>query len=157
MLSFVASDGTEQSIWTAPITNGDGTRPTITVTPTSTADVGVAVLEYSGLSAAAGTGAVDVTATRSGTTGGAASVTSSNTAATTGGPELAIGFYSDSGFGTTPTAGGGWTMRARIAAVSDMDLLAEESIVAQGATPGAVVSTGANTVWLVSTVVFKHA
>jgi hypothetical protein len=157
VLSFVAGDGTEQSIWTAPITAGGGTRPTITVTPTSTADVGVAVLEYSGLSTAAGTGAVDVTATRFGTTSGAASVTSGNTAATTAGPELAIGFYNDSGFGTTPAAGGGWTQRARIAGVSDMDLLCEDTIVAQGATPGAVVSTGANTIWLVSTVVFKHA
>ncbi len=49
LLHFKASDGTEMSVWTAPVAAGGGTRPTITATPTSTADVGLAVLEYSGL------------------------------------------------------------------------------------------------------------
>ncbi len=157
VLHFVASDGTEQSIWTAPITAGGGTKPTITVTPSSTADVGVAVLEYSGLSTAAGVAAVDQSARASGTTGGAATVSSGATAPATAGSELAVGFYADSGFGTTPTAGSGWTMRTRIAGVSDMDLLAEDSVVAAAATPNATASTGANTMWLMSVVVFKHA
>ena len=38
------------SIWTAPITAGGGTRPTITVKPSSKADVGVVALEYAGVS-----------------------------------------------------------------------------------------------------------
>jgi hypothetical protein len=158
VLHFVASDGTEQSIWTAPITAGGGTRPTITVTPSATANIGVAVLEYSGLSAAAGVAAVDQSAQASGTTGGAAATVSSGaTAPTTAGSELAVGFYTDGGYHTTPTAGTGWTMRKRIANAGDMDLLAEDSVVAAAATPNATASTGANTVWLMSVVVFKHA
>ena len=38
------------SIWTAPITAGGGTRPAITVKPSSKADVGVVALEYAGVS-----------------------------------------------------------------------------------------------------------
>ena len=52
LLHFKASDNTEMSVWSAPITAGGGTRPTITVTPTAKADVGAAVSEYSGLSTA---------------------------------------------------------------------------------------------------------
>lgn len=62
--SVVASEDTELSVWTAPVTAGVGTAPTITVTPTSTADVGAAVAEYSGLSTT-GTG-VDVVSTATG-------------------------------------------------------------------------------------------
>ena len=51
---FAASDGTEMSVWTAPITAGGGTKPTITAKVTSSADIGVAAAEYSGLSTAAG-------------------------------------------------------------------------------------------------------
>jgi Domain of unknown function (DUF4082)/Fibronectin type III domain len=156
VLHFVASEGTEQSIWTAPITAGGGTRPTVTVTPTTVADVGVGVVEYSGLSTASGTGAVDRIVSGSGTTGSPATVSSGSTASTTADGELAIGCYSDSGFGTTPAAGSGWSMRARIAGVNDMDLLIEDQLVPLGATPAATASTGGNTVWLMSTVVFKH-
>lgn len=38
--NFTAADGTEQSVWIAPITAGAGTKPVVTVTPTSKADVG---------------------------------------------------------------------------------------------------------------------
>src|SRR6202011_3719166 len=51
---FTASDGTEMSVWTAPITAGGGTKPAITAKLTGTADVGVAAVEYAGLSTAAG-------------------------------------------------------------------------------------------------------
>jgi Domain of unknown function (DUF4082)/Fibronectin type III domain/Bacterial Ig domain len=156
VLHFVASDGTEQSVWTAPVTAGGGTRPTVTVRPTVTADVGMAVVEYSGLSTAAGTAAVDQSARTSGTTGSAATVSSGPTPATTADAELAIGFYADSGFGTTPSAGSGWTLRTRITGASDMDLLVEDSVVAVGTTPNASVATGGGTVWLMSTVVFRR-
>jgi hypothetical protein len=59
VLHFKASDGTEMSVWTAPITAGGGTRPAITVTPTATADIGVAASEYAGLSSAGGAAAVE--------------------------------------------------------------------------------------------------
>ncbi len=84
LLHFTASDGTEMSVWTAPVTAAAGTRPTITATPTSTADVGVAVLEYSGLSTAAGAAVVDQTAQATGTTKAAGAVTTPATAPTTG-------------------------------------------------------------------------
>ena len=57
---FKASDKTELSVWSAPVTSGGGTRPVITVKPTSAADVGVAALEYSGVSAAGDSSVVDV-------------------------------------------------------------------------------------------------
>ena len=156
VLHFKASDQTEESVWTAPITAGGGTKPTITVTPTSTADVGVAALEYSGLSAASGTGTVDQTSQGTGTTGSAATVSSGATSATTGSNELALGFYVDSGFGDTLTAGNLFSARTNVSNTSDMELLAEDQFPAQGATPNASAGTGANTVWLMSTVVFKH-
>ena len=65
---FKASENTELSVWSAPITSGGGTRPTITVKASGSADIGATVLEYSGLSSAAGTGVVDQLKTASGKT-----------------------------------------------------------------------------------------
>ena len=157
VLHFKASDKSEMSVWTAPITVGAGTRPAITVTATARADVGVAALEYSGLSSASGTGAIDQTSQNTGKTAAAATVSSGATPATTAGNELAVGFYVDSGFGDTLTAGTGFTTRTNVSNASDMELLAEDQVPAQGATPNASAGTGANTVWLMSTVVFKHS
>jgi hypothetical protein len=68
---FTASDGTELSVWTAPLTAGAGTKPAITAKLTGAADIGVAAVEYAGLSAAAGAAVLDVQAhaTGSGHTG----------------------------------------------------------------------------------------
>src|SRR6185437_9540676 len=60
---FTASDHTELSVWSAPITAGGGTAPTVTAKVTSAADMAVAALEYSGLSTASGSSALDVQAT----------------------------------------------------------------------------------------------
>ena len=157
ILHFKASEKTEMSVWTAPITSGGGTKPKVTVTPTARADVGAAALEYSGLSTATGTGAVDQTAQSTGTTTAAATVSSGATAATSTGSELALGFYVDSGFGDTLGGGTGFTVPSNISNTSDIELLAEDQLVGQGATPNASASTGANTTWLMSTVVFKHS
>ncbi len=156
VLHFKASEGTEQSVWTAPITAGGGTKPVITVKPTATADVGAAVSEYSGLSTAAGAGAIDQVSHASGTTSSAATVSSGATAATSGQNELAVGMYVDSGFGDTLTAGSGFAQRTNISNVGDMELLTEDqTLPTAGATPSATAGTGANTVWLMSTVVFQ--
>ena len=156
VLHFTASDATEESVWTAPITAGGGTKPTITVTTSKAADVGIAALEYSGLSAVSGAGAVDVSKTATGTAAAAGTVVSGATpAATTAG--LALGFYADSGFGVTPLASSGFTSRATIGNVTDMDLLAEDQPNAVGATPSGGAATKAGTIWLMSTVVFKGA
>jgi hypothetical protein len=157
LLHFTAADGTEMSVWTAPITKGGGTKPGITVSPSAKADVGVAALEYSGLSAAAGTGVIDQTAHNTGTTSSAATVSSGATPATTAGGELALGFYADSGFDDTVTTGSGFTSRTNVSKTGDIEVVVEDQPTAQGATPNASVVTGANTTWLMSTIVFKHS
>jgi hypothetical protein len=145
VLSTVAGDGTELSVWTAPITAGGGTRPTVTVTATASADIGIAVLEYSGLSAATDLSAVDQKVSQDGTTSGAGTVSSGATPATTAADDLALGFYVDSGYGDTVDGGSGWTSRVNSGPQSDMEFLAEDQTVAQGATPNAPAGTGANT------------
>ncbi|HWF71863.1 MAG TPA: fibronectin type III domain-containing protein, partial [Solirubrobacteraceae bacterium] len=157
VLHYKASDGTEMSVWTAPVSGGAGLRPTITATPTAKADVGVSALEYSGLSTVADATVVDQSAHASGTTSGAATVSSGATPATTAGNELAVGFYADSGFGDTIGAGAGWTSRVNISKTGDMELLAEDQAAASGATPNATATSTAKTTWLMAAIVFKAA
>jgi len=154
---FRASDNTELSVWSAPITAGAGTKPAITVRATATADIGMAALEYSGLSAAGGTSVLDVSAAKSGTTSSAATVSSGATPAATADNELAIGFYADSGSGDTLTAGTGWAGRVNVSPTPDMELLAEDQPVGLGAAPAAAAGTGASTTWLMATLVLKHS
>ncbi len=155
LLHFQASERTEMSVWSAPVTAGAGTRPTITVKPTSTADVGVAALEYAGLSTVGDATVVDQTAHATGTTAAAASVASGATAPTGGANELAVGFYVDSGFGDSLAGGSGYSLRTDVSPASEMEFLAEDRVVGAGAAPNATASTGANTAWLMATVVFK--
>jgi Domain of unknown function (DUF1929)/Fibronectin type III domain len=150
---FTASDGTELSVWTAPVTSGGGTSPAITARVTSAADIGVAALEYAGLSTAAGSSVLDVQAHASGTTSAAATVASGATPAAASGNELAIGFYADSGFGDALAAGAGFTSRVKVSPAPDMELLAEDQPADQGARPNATVATGRSTVWLMVTLV----
>ena len=156
LVAFTASDHTEMSVWSAPITAGGGTKPTVTVTASGSADIGASLVEYSGLSTASGTGAVDQSKTATGNTSGAATVASGATAATTAGPELGVGFYADSGFGDSLTAGSGWTQRLNVSPTADMEFLVEDQVVAAGATPNATFGTGGGTPWLAAAIVFKH-
>jgi hypothetical protein len=114
LLHFKASDDTEMSIWTAPITAGGGTRPAITVKPSSKADVGVVALEYAGVSTVSDASVLDRSSLNTATTGSAGVVSSGATQPTTGANELAIGFYLDSGFGDTLGGGSGYTTRANV-------------------------------------------
>ena len=155
LTSVTASDGTQMSIWTAPITNSGGTRPTITAKPNATSDMAIAVLEYQGMSTAAGSTVLDQLATNSGTTSGAAAVSSGATARTSGTNELALGFYADSGFDDTLGAGSGYSARVNNSPAGDIEILAEDTVLAGPQTPDASVSTGANTTWLMATVVLK--
>jgi hypothetical protein len=68
LLHFKASEGTEMSIWTAPITAGGGTRPTLTVKPSSKADVGAVALEYAGVSSVSDASVLDRSASSTATT-----------------------------------------------------------------------------------------
>ena len=77
------------------------------------------------------------------------------TSATTAANELSIGFYSDSGFDDTLTAGAGYTSRTNVSPTGDIELFVEDTIVSQGATAAASVSTGSATIWEMATVVFK--
>ena len=97
-----------------------------------------------------------VQAHATGTTNSPATVSSGATPATTGSNELAIGFYADSGFSDTLTPGAGYTSRVNVAPTPDMEMLVEDQAVGQGATPAATVGTGANTPWLMATLVFNH-
>jgi hypothetical protein len=108
---FAASDNTEMSIWTAPVTAG-GAAATITAKPSSTADMAVIALEYSGLSTVPGITAVDQYSHSVGATTSAATVQSVPTAPATASNELALGFYADSGFGNTLAGGSGYAVRA---------------------------------------------
>ena len=98
---------------------------------------------------------MDQLATATGTTTTARAVSSGSTPATTAPNELAVGFYADSGFGDTLAAGPGYTSRVNTAPAGDIELLAEDTVVGQGATPAPSVSTGASTIWEMATVVFK--
>jgi hypothetical protein len=155
LTSVTGSDGAELSVWSAPITQSGGTKPTITAKPSAKADMGIAVLEYSGLSTAAGSAAVDQSATATGTTASARAVSSGSTLATTAPNELSIGFYSDSGFGDTLAADPGYAARVNVSPAGDIELFAEDTVVGQGATPAPSISTGAATIWEMATVVFK--
>jgi hypothetical protein len=153
-----ASDNTELSVWSAPITAGGGTRPTITVTATGTADVGATALEYSGLSTDGGAGAVDQLKTATGKTAAATSVTSGATAASSAAGELAVGFYADSGFGATLAGDPAYTVRTNVSPTNDMELLVQDRVLtAAGTTANPATSTGANVPWLAATLVFKAA
>jgi hypothetical protein len=157
VLGFVASDATEMTVWTAPITLGGGTALVVTATTNRTADIGVAALEYAGLSTAAGAAAVDTVASSTGTAPAAVTVSSGSTPPTTAGNELAVGFYLDSGFATSPTAGAGYTLRSSVGPFNDMDFLTEDRIVGQAATPAGTAGINKTAIWLMGTVVFKSA
>ncbi len=152
LLSFTHADHTEMSIWTAPAAVGGTT--TVTAEATSAADLGVAVLEYSGMSTVAGASVVDQQVHATGTTSGPATVSSGATAGATA-DEIALGFYADSGFGDTLAAGSGWTQRASVASVGDMEVFAEDRLVPAGGTAAATFASGAATKWLAATVLLR--
>jgi hypothetical protein len=118
-------------------------------------DIGVIALEYSGLSTVADASIVDQSTRATGTTGTAQAVSSGSTPATTLANELAPGLYADSGYNDTLTAGAGYTARANISPTGDMELLAVDTIVGQGANPAASINTGAHTTCLTTTLVLK--
>ncbi|TML25961.1 MAG: DUF1929 domain-containing protein [Actinobacteria bacterium] len=152
-----ASDGTELSVWTAPVTAGAGQSPAITATASGAADIGVAASEYSGLSTVADASVVDTQASATGSVSAGSTVSSGATPAVTAGNELAVGFYADSGFGHALSGGTGWSARANVSPNGDMDLLTEDQPVGSGATPAATAGTGGNAIWRMATVVFKSA
>jgi hypothetical protein len=158
LFSGRAADGTEMSVWTAPVTARTGARPTITVSPTWKADVGAVVLEYAGLSSAPGVESVDQIIGRGGVTRARGTVSSGAAGATSAGNELAVGLYADSGFGDTVRAGVGYKTRFGLSRTRTMmEQLVEDRVVGAGQRPAATVHTGAKTPWLMATIVFRGA
>ncbi len=152
VLNFLADDGTEMSVWTAPVTAGAGSRPDITLTATSSADIAIVAAEYSGLSTI-GTGA-EASVHDVGTTSSAATVSSGSTAVITGSNRLAIGFFAESGWHNALTADGAFAQRANLSPTGDMELLLQDTIVTAGTAVHATVGTGGNTPWAAAVVVF---
>ena len=152
-----ASDKTQMSVWTAPIVNGGGATPTITAKPSGTAaaDIGIAAVEYQGLSSSSGSTVLDQSAMSSGTTSAAGTVSSGATPTTSGNNELAMGFYADSGSNHALGAGSGYTSRVNVSPTSDIQLLVEDQVLAAKGTPNASASTGASTTWLMGILVLK--
>lgn len=155
LTTTTATDHTELSTWTTPVTTGAGTRPTITITATGTADIGAALLDYTGVATTTGTTVLDTSKTATGTTTTATTVATGTTTPTTTGPDLAIGLYADSGFGNTLTPGTGWTPRANISPTTDIEFLAEDQILPTATTTNATFGTGPNTPWLTTVLVLR--
>ena len=70
---------------------------------------------------------------------------------------LALGFYADSGFGVTLNGDAGYATRVNMSPNGLMDMLVEDRLSGVGSMPAATASTGANTVWLMATIVFRRA
>lgn len=159
--SFRASDNTEMSIWTAPITAGAGTRPVVTARSSASATMAITVTEYAGLSTAAGTGSVDVFKTATGSAVGSGTAQSGATGGTTGVGEVAIGFYLDGGPSRSVSTPSGYTSRVSGVNNSTMEyLIADQTIWPTGTTANAQFSISqflTTMPWLAATVVFKRA
>jgi hypothetical protein len=117
-----APDGAEESIWTAPVVSVGSGTDTATATPTGTADMGLDVVEYSGL-----TGSIAGSGVGSGTTTGSAG-TASSAAASAAAGDLVLGFEMDSGWQTTVSPGGGFTAVDQSGPNGNSEFLAESQI-----------------------------
>lgn len=131
----VESDGTHISIWSAPITVGGGTKPTVTAhASASTAEWAMYIEEWAGLKAG-NSGYTDGTNAK--VIGISTSPVTSNAStpvpATSG--EIAIGFYGDGGNGVvTIGVSAGWTQRG--SSIQNTSSTAEACIEDQNTTAG---------------------
>ena len=144
--SVVIDTTGEASIWSAPITVGDGTKPTVTAHfDQSTNEVALFVNEYSGLSSGS-TGYTNGSAAASTVlSGGAQTITSGATSPVPAASnELAFTYFGDGGdneASITPTAG--WTQRGT-------SILGSNNAEGACADQNTVAGTGSNGSWSVS-------
>jgi hypothetical protein len=156
LLTRRAPDGTELSVWTAPVTSTRGSRRVIRVVPSAEADVGAVAVEYSGLSSARGPRAVDSISSATGDTHGAALVHVRGRQGARADRELAVGVYADSGSGDVIRPGRGWTARVDTPPThSSMQMLIEDRVLRRGVRPRAATGIGPRTSWLMGLVVFR--
>ena len=129
---YLAPDGAEMSIWVLPVTSGVGAK--VTATPTSSpADMGLGVVEYSGLS-----GAVRALTSNSGPScpaGGTCGYTRGSTVSSGSGAQaqagdLVVGFEEDSGWlvDLWPDTAGGYTERLHVANNSLAEFVIEDQV-----------------------------
>jgi hypothetical protein len=142
------------SVWYAPITAGGGTRPTITITPSSGANHGAILREYSGLAASP----LDQTQSNS-STSTTTSQTSNATGTTTQADELVVGAMQCRSSSTTftVTAGSGYGNLANIT-TNFMRPSMEDKIVSATGTQEATFTTSENTTaYAAAVATFKQA
>ncbi len=130
LLHFTASDTRRSAFGPRPVTAGGG-HTDDHGDAQRRADVGAVTLEYSGLRPADAT-VVDQASHATARTSAPATVASGATPATAAGNELALGLYTDSGFGDTLTAGSGSTAATNISPARHR-LVAEDQSLAAGA------------------------
>lgn len=103
------SDNTDITLWSAPITVGAGTKPTVTLHASGTnGEWALEIFEYSGL-ASGGTGYLDGTAGTATAVAGATLSSGATSPVPGASNELAVGAYGDGGNNTTITVGAGWS------------------------------------------------
>lgn len=151
------ANNVDTEIWSAPITAGGGTKPTVTATLTNS-DFGVDlfILEYSGMSTASGATAVDTTAGQNVASG--TSVSSGNTGATSNASEQVVALYGDAGSSDTITAGSGFTIRQKVdGTAATMAAIEDGTTGAPGTTTAGTFTISASTGCTVICVVYKLA
>ena len=155
--SSKASEDTELSVWSAPITAGGGTRPAITDhRDRQRRHRRRRARVRRSVDGASGAAAIDAFKTATGTSVGTGFVTSGpdgrRSRATTGWRWAST---------STPASGARWprirryTERVNVSPTSDMEFVVEDALPLRGDTPAARVSTGGGTPWPMATVVFK--
>ena len=164
-------DNTEVTIWTLLVPCGVIPGNTITATASSNSDMGIAVMEYAGLS-----GAIDgfgsSSGFASGTNGTTTTVTSGTGAAANAG-DLVLGFEADSGWSVNLGAdtSDGYTSRVNVSNNQVAEFLDEDQVAASSGTYNAkatITPTSASAgelaafglpgvPWVMGTIAFAHS
>lgn len=130
-VTAVSPDNTNVTIWTAVVPCG-GAGTTITATPSSSpADMGIAVLEYPGLS-----GTIDGFSSSTGFTTGPMTTVTSGTGATANAGDTVIGFEADSGWqvNLSADAADGYTQEVNVQNNPVAEFLVEDQVAASTGT-----------------------
>jgi hypothetical protein len=105
LLSASINANARCALFSAPLVNGVGTKPTVTLTSSqATSGVALVIMEAAGIA-----NVIDASGTA---TGSAANASVSTSTTTTAASELGIGVYGDDGASLSVTAGAGWTLGA---------------------------------------------
>lgn len=117
-----APDGAEESVWTAHVTSTAGPDTVTAIPSSSPADMGLSVVEYSGIKTT-----TDPMGTGQRTTAGSTGTANSSAAKPQIG-DLVLGLEMDSGWQTTVSPGSGFAVADQSGPNSNMDFLIESRI-----------------------------